>query len=139
MSDRRYCVAANRPRIVADRPSLIRTAVAEAARCSIVDPSFGRGSGERGDRPRARWAIVAGNWQRLAARSGVSSAVPLVRHIRCPSTRISQGEPDDYRDVADSDAVAAAAAAAAAAAVAVVAAAVAAAAAPACTPGSFDS
>ena len=73
----------------------------------------------------------------------MSSAVPLVRHIRCPWTRISPGEPDDHRDVADSDAVAAVAAAvvvaAAAAAAVVAAAAVAVAAVPACTPGSFGS
>lgn len=53
-TDRRYFDAVSRPRIVADRPSLIRTAVAEAERCSIVDPSSGPGSGERDDRPRAR-------------------------------------------------------------------------------------
>lgn len=50
----RYCDTVNRRRIVADSPIPIRTAVVGAARCSIVDPSSGQGSGGHDDRPRAR-------------------------------------------------------------------------------------
>lgn len=123
--DRRYSDTVNRRRIVADSPIPIRTAVVGAARCSIVDPSSGQGSGGHDDHPRARLAIVAGMWSRLAARligSVVVVVVPLVRRIRCLSTRISPDGLDGLRGAVDSDAVAAVAVAA-----------------PACRRGSSDS